>query len=159
MKVWHPLPLKKSKSWGPFWSYQLNSTANPAGVNILTKNLIFCPDVLKKAVILPKHFFKTICRSISKNHLMIKVARGSSNSTNFGYQENRVIRGIVLIGDWLNTKTHEISQFPFFIKKPCYSLQKLSILRYYWIKMSLFLTVKQLIFTCVRIFMSKRLGF
>ena len=21
---------KKSKSWGPFWSYQLNSTANPA---------------------------------------------------------------------------------------------------------------------------------
>ena len=26
----HPWPLKKSKSWGPFWSYQLNSTANPA---------------------------------------------------------------------------------------------------------------------------------
>ena len=26
----HPCPLKKSKSWGPFWSYQLNSTANPA---------------------------------------------------------------------------------------------------------------------------------
>ena len=23
----HPWPLKKSKSWGPFWSYQLNSTA------------------------------------------------------------------------------------------------------------------------------------
>jgi hypothetical protein len=21
--------LKKSKSWGPFWSYQLNSSANP----------------------------------------------------------------------------------------------------------------------------------
>jgi hypothetical protein len=30
MKVWHPWPLKKSKSWGPFWNYQLNSTANPA---------------------------------------------------------------------------------------------------------------------------------
>ena len=26
----HPWPLKKSKSWGPFWSYQLNSTANAA---------------------------------------------------------------------------------------------------------------------------------
>ena len=26
----HPWPLKKSKSWGPFWSYLLNSTANPA---------------------------------------------------------------------------------------------------------------------------------
>ena len=26
----HPWPLKKSKSWGPFWSYQLNSSANPA---------------------------------------------------------------------------------------------------------------------------------
>jgi hypothetical protein len=30
MKVWHPWQLKKSKSWGPFWSYQLNSTANSA---------------------------------------------------------------------------------------------------------------------------------
>ena len=26
----HPWQLKKSKSWGPFWSYQLNSTANLA---------------------------------------------------------------------------------------------------------------------------------
>ena len=26
----HPWPLKKSKFWGPFWSYQLNSTANSA---------------------------------------------------------------------------------------------------------------------------------
>jgi hypothetical protein len=26
----NPGPLKKSKSWGPFWSYQLNSTANSA---------------------------------------------------------------------------------------------------------------------------------
>jgi hypothetical protein len=30
MKVWHPLQLKKSKSWEPFCSYQLNSTANSA---------------------------------------------------------------------------------------------------------------------------------
>ena len=30
MNNWHPWQLKKSKSWGPFWSYQLNSTANPA---------------------------------------------------------------------------------------------------------------------------------
>ena len=28
MKVWHSWQLKKS--WGPFWSYQLNSTANSA---------------------------------------------------------------------------------------------------------------------------------
>jgi hypothetical protein len=26
----HPWQLKKLKSWEPFWSYQLNSTANPA---------------------------------------------------------------------------------------------------------------------------------
>ena len=26
----HPGQLKKWKSWEPFWSYQLNSTANPA---------------------------------------------------------------------------------------------------------------------------------
>ena len=30
MKVWHPRPLKKLKSWVPFWSYQLNYTANSA---------------------------------------------------------------------------------------------------------------------------------
>ena len=28
----HPWRLKKSKSWGPFWSYQLNSTANTANL-------------------------------------------------------------------------------------------------------------------------------
>ena len=26
---WHPWQLKKSKSWRPFWRYQLNSTTNP----------------------------------------------------------------------------------------------------------------------------------
>ena len=30
MRNWHLWKSKKSKSWGPFWSYQLNSTANPA---------------------------------------------------------------------------------------------------------------------------------
>jgi hypothetical protein len=30
INVWHPWQLKKSKSWGPFWSYQLNSLANSA---------------------------------------------------------------------------------------------------------------------------------
>jgi hypothetical protein len=30
MNIWHPGQLKKLKSWGPFWSYQLNSTANLA---------------------------------------------------------------------------------------------------------------------------------
>ena len=28
MSNWNPWQLKKSKSWGPFWSYQLNSNAN-----------------------------------------------------------------------------------------------------------------------------------
>ena len=30
INIRHPLQLKKSKSWKPFRSYQLNSTANPA---------------------------------------------------------------------------------------------------------------------------------
>ena len=30
IKVWHPWQLKKPKSWGPFWSYQLISTTNSA---------------------------------------------------------------------------------------------------------------------------------
>ena len=30
IKVWHQWQLKKSKSWGSFWSYQLDSSANPA---------------------------------------------------------------------------------------------------------------------------------
>jgi hypothetical protein len=30
MNIRHPGELKKLKSWGPFWSYQLNSTANLA---------------------------------------------------------------------------------------------------------------------------------
>ena len=32
MNIWHPGQLEKSKSRGPFWSYHLNSTANPAHV-------------------------------------------------------------------------------------------------------------------------------
>jgi hypothetical protein len=30
INIRHPGQLKKLKSWEPFWSYQLNSTANPA---------------------------------------------------------------------------------------------------------------------------------
>ena len=30
MNIRHPGQLKKLKFWGPFWSYQLNSTANSA---------------------------------------------------------------------------------------------------------------------------------
>jgi hypothetical protein len=30
MNNWHPWQLNESKSWGPFWSYQLDSTDNPA---------------------------------------------------------------------------------------------------------------------------------
>jgi hypothetical protein len=32
MNDWHPLQLKKSKSWEPFWSYQPNSTADLANL-------------------------------------------------------------------------------------------------------------------------------
>ena len=71
-----------------------------------------------------------------------------------------IIRGIMLIEDWCSTKTHEIGQFnfqspPFYISnfffswKTLLSIQKqiFNALKYYWIKMSLFLTIKQLIFT------------
>jgi hypothetical protein len=27
-----PMAIEKSKSWGPFWSYQLNGTANSANL-------------------------------------------------------------------------------------------------------------------------------
>ena len=30
MNIWHPGQLKKLKSWGSFWTYQLNSNANLA---------------------------------------------------------------------------------------------------------------------------------
>ena len=61
--------------------------------------------------------------------------RGSPDSTNFGSQDNRVIREIMLIGDWISTKTSEIDTFDFqsplfYINKifshenPCYSVQK-----------------------------------
>ena len=30
----HPWQLKKSESWGPFWSYQLNSTAGLANFEV-----------------------------------------------------------------------------------------------------------------------------
>ena len=32
----HPWQLKKSKSWGPFWIYQLNSTANFCQFSLFT---------------------------------------------------------------------------------------------------------------------------
>ena len=34
MNYRHPWQLKKSKFWDPFWSYQLNSTANPIYLKI-----------------------------------------------------------------------------------------------------------------------------
>ena len=36
------------------------------GVNILTKHQIFCPDALKKPIILPKHFSETKSYSRAK---------------------------------------------------------------------------------------------
>jgi hypothetical protein len=32
VNMWHPGQLKQNKSWGPFWSFQLNSKANLANV-------------------------------------------------------------------------------------------------------------------------------
>ena len=37
MNNWHPWTLKKSKPWGLFWSYQLNSTANSAHLALCHK--------------------------------------------------------------------------------------------------------------------------
>ena len=34
MNYRHPLQLKKSKSWEPFWSYQLKSTVNLANLEV-----------------------------------------------------------------------------------------------------------------------------
>ena len=45
----HPLQLKTSKSWEPFWSYQLNSTANPAH---LPQNWAKLAKLAKLAVLL-----------------------------------------------------------------------------------------------------------
>ena len=52
--------------------------------------------------------------------------RGSPDSTNFGSQDNRVIRGIVLIGDWFSTKNREIDKFDF--QSPLFYTKKLIIL-------------------------------
>ena len=38
----HPWQLKKSKSWGPFWSCQLNSTAHSAHLAIFEVNRLNC---------------------------------------------------------------------------------------------------------------------
>ena len=74
--------------------------------------------------------------------------------------ETRIITTVYLFLD----KSRNFLQTPeskcyngleFILEKQCYSFQKVLILRYFWIKMSLFLTVKQLIFTCVRILRAK----
>ena len=51
MNIWHPWQLKKSKSWGPFWSYQLNSTANSAQTKLPMYSRLFNIDVYSQ---LPK---------------------------------------------------------------------------------------------------------
>ena len=42
INIRHPLQLKKSKSWEPFRSYQLNSTANPAHLPQIGPNGKWC---------------------------------------------------------------------------------------------------------------------
>ena len=99
MKVWHPWQLKKSKSWGPFWSYQLNSTANSAhfaqflgewaklavliscllqnGPRILIFSIVLgakCLSYLKSIETHPRAFFKVIIFSIGSSVDHIHVA-------------------------------------------------------------------------------------
>ena len=47
------------------------------------------------------------------NSLNTLYYRGSPDSTNFGFQDNRAIGEIVLIGDWFSTKTCEIDKLEF----------------------------------------------
>ena len=55
----HKMQLKKSKSWEPFWSYQLNSTANPA--HLLGVDYSFYVKIIE---IHAHAFFKVIIFSI-----------------------------------------------------------------------------------------------
>ena len=88
---------------------------------------------------------------------------------NFGSQDNLVIRGIVLIGDWFSTKTRKIDKLDFqsplfYIKQKKFSWKTLlfysetilNALWYYWVKIILCLSPKKLIFTCVRIMFYER---
>ena len=50
---------------------------------------------------------------MSETLATLSTYRGSPDSTIFGFQDNRVIRGIVLIGDWFSTETREIDAFDF----------------------------------------------
>ena len=76
---------------------------------------------------------------------------------NFGSQDNRVIRGIVLIGDWFSTKTREIDKLDFQSPYQFFFLIKNHVILFrnqyliYCIEMFIFLTIKKLIFTSVRI--------
>ena len=96
------------------------------------------------------------------NHVItiLRECRGSPDSTNFGSQDNHVIRGILLIGDWFSTKTHENDKFDFqsplfymnnkfSYEKSCHFVEKpiINDLKYPWIKMFLFFTIEKLIFT------------
>ena len=54
------------------------------------------------------------------------IYRGSPDSTNFGSQDNRVTRGIVLIGDRFSTKKREIDKFDF--QNPLFYTKNLVIL-------------------------------
>ena len=45
INIRHPLQLKKSKSWEPFRSYQLNSTANPAHLPQIWPDLFYMKSI------------------------------------------------------------------------------------------------------------------
>ena len=74
---------------------------------------------------------------------------------------NSVIRGTVLIGDWFSAETNEVGQFdpqsPLFHISKVFSWKTLffcskmilNALKYYWVKMSLSLTIKKLSFTFI----------
>ena len=81
MKVWRPRQLKKSKSCGPVWSYQLNSTANSVHLDYFRGEwLNWCQKTFKSKGDQLRHQKTKLCRvsvprykncQISKIHCLL----------------------------------------------------------------------------------------
>ena len=112
-----------------------------------------CQEFWTKVKFFHQTYFIKTCFANCSCYCCITLYRGSPDSTNFGLPENRVNRGIVLIGDWFSTQivklANSIFKSPFFYindifsnKTPFFSVQN-SILNALETK-HLFLTIKQL---------------
>ena len=88
MKVWHPWQLKKSKSWGSFLSYQLNSTAN---------SVHFAQFLGKQALQIKASSFKSCFQTLE--HLTV----GQNNFDNKKPKLTRFVQ-LVVIGQKIHKK-------------------------------------------------------